>query len=73
MAREGYPRTRPAALGAAYGILAALVAGVASVAVQAGTIAGYLLFAVLLAAAIGLVVLAGYSFSRARTPDSSES
>lgn len=73
MAREGYPKTRPAVLGAAYAVLAALVAGVASVAVQGGTVAGYLLFAVLLAAAIGLAVLAYNAFSRARTVDSSES
>jgi hypothetical protein len=69
MAREGYPKTRPAVLGAACGILAALVAGVASVAVQAGTLAGYALFVVLVAITIGLLLLAGYSISRARAAD----
>jgi hypothetical protein len=73
MAREGYPKTRPAVLGSAYAVLAALVAGIASVAVQGGTIAGYVLFVVLLAAAIGLGVLAYNASSRARTVDSPES
>ena len=73
MAQSGYPNARPAALAAVYAILAALMAGAASVAVQGGTIAGYALFVVLIAITIGLAVLAYSAIGRARASGSTES
>jgi hypothetical protein len=63
---QGSPRARLAATAAAAGVGAAVLAGVASVAVQAGTIAGYALFVVLLAGALVLAASAVRLFTRAR-------
>ena len=62
----GSPRARLAGLGTAAGMGAAVLAGLASVAVQAGTIAGYVLFVVLV---VGFLLLAARSvrwFTQAR-------
>lgn len=50
----------------AAGVGAAALAGLASVAVQGGTVAGYLLFAVFLAGALVLATTAARAFTRAR-------
>ncbi len=63
---QGTPRGRLAGSAAAAGVGAAVLAGVASVAVQAGTVVGYALFAVLLAGALVLAASAVRLFTRAR-------
>ena len=63
---QGTPRARLAGLGTAAGLGAAVVAGLASVAVQAGTIAGYILFVILLVGFLALVAGSVRWFTQAR-------
>ncbi len=63
---KGSPRGRLAAQGTAAGVGAAVLAGLASVAVQGGTVVGYVLFAVLLAGTVVMATTAARWFSRAR-------
>jgi hypothetical protein len=53
-------------MGTAAGVGAAVLAGLASVAVQAGTVAGYILAVILLAGVLALAASAVRLFTRAR-------
>lgn len=63
----GTPRARLAGLGTAAAVGAAILAGLASVAVQAGTVAGYVLFVILLAGFLALAARSVRWFTQART------